>query len=52
MTNATFSLGDASLDLPLVEAREGNNGYDIGKLLGGTGAVTYDQGFSSTASCK
>ncbi|HSN44353.1 MAG TPA: citrate synthase [Propionibacteriaceae bacterium] len=52
MTNASFTLGDAHLELPLVEAKEGNHGYDIGKLLGSTGAVTYDQGFSSTASCK
>ncbi len=48
---ATLSAGDKSLELPLVKAVEGNNGYDIGKLLKETGNVTLDTGFVNTASC-
>ncbi|HIW28673.1 MAG TPA: citrate synthase [Candidatus Luteococcus avicola] len=50
--NATFTVGDKEVDLPFVPASIGNNGYDITKLLASTGDTTYDQGFSSTASCK
>ena len=50
--NATFNVGDKSVQLPYVEATQGNNGHDITKLLAQTGDTTYDQGFSSTASCK
>ena len=50
--NATFNVGDKSVELPYVEATQGNNGHDITKLLAQTGDTTYDQGFSSTASCK
>ncbi|GAB2478846.1 citrate synthase [Luteococcus sediminum] len=52
MTNATFTVGEKSVDLPFVKATQGNDGHDIVKLLAGTGDTTYDQGFSSTASCK
>ncbi|MDR2253733.1 MAG: citrate synthase [Bifidobacteriaceae bacterium] len=52
MGNAIFARGDVSVDLPLVEATAGNNGYNIGKLLGQTGDTTFDVGFGSTAACK
>ena len=52
MGNATFMRDDVSLDLPLVPATQGNNGYDIGKLLAGTGDTTIDIGFANTASCR
>ena len=32
-TPATITHGDKSLELPFVEATQGNNGYDIGKLM-------------------
>jgi len=51
LTNATFSHDDVRLDLPLVPASQGNNGYDIAKLLGATGDTTLDVGFANTASC-
>ncbi|MCB0912509.1 MAG: citrate synthase [Propionibacteriaceae bacterium] len=51
MTNATFSHDDVSLELPRVPASQGNNGYDITKLLGATGDTTLDVGFANTASC-
>ncbi|ROR54782.1 citrate synthase [Luteococcus japonicus] len=52
MTDATFTLGDKQVQLPRIVATQGNNGHDINKLLAQTGDTTYDQGFSSTASCK
>ncbi|WP_380166109.1 citrate synthase [Jannaschia sp. R86511] len=39
------------LPLPVVEATEGSDGLDIGKLLKTTGKVTLDTGFVNTASC-
>ncbi|HET7304080.1 MAG TPA: citrate (Si)-synthase, partial [Segeticoccus sp.] len=55
MTNdsgATLRSGDQELELPLVEAVEGNDGYDISPLLKETGRVTLDVGFVNTASCQ
>jgi citrate synthase len=52
MSNATFSHDDVSLELPLVPATQGQNGYDITKLLGATGDTTLDVGFANTASCR
>jgi citrate synthase len=49
---ATLVAGDKELDLPLVQASEGNNGYDVSKLLKVTGNVTLDSGFVNTASCS
>ena len=48
---ATLSAADKQLDLPLVKATEGNDGYDISNLLKETGNVTLDGGFVNTASC-
>jgi citrate synthase len=44
--------GDKELQLPLVESTEGNNAYDVSKLLEETGNVTLDVGFVNTASCR
>ncbi|MDR1767921.1 MAG: citrate synthase [Propionibacteriaceae bacterium] len=52
MSNALFTHDDVSCELPFVQATQGNNGYDVTKLLGATGETTYDQGFGSTASCR
>ena len=43
--------GDLELELPIVEATQGNNGFDISKVLATTGATTLDPGFVNTASC-
>ncbi|HOG30367.1 MAG TPA: citrate synthase [Vicinamibacterales bacterium] len=51
-TPATITHGDKSLELPFVEATQGNNGYDIGKLMAATGDTTFDIGFANTAVCK
>ena len=48
---ATLSAAGKQLDLALVPATEGNNGYDISQLLKETGNVTLDGGFTNTASC-
>ena len=48
---ATLSTAGTTLDLKLVEATEGNGGYDISSLLKETGNVTLDGGFTNTASC-
>src|ERR1044072_5758513 len=49
---ATLTAGGKTLDFPLVKAAEGNNGYDVSKLLKETGNVTLDSGFVNTASCS
>ena len=48
---ALLSAKGKELDLKLVPATEGNNGYDISALLKETGNVTLDGGFVNTASC-
>ncbi len=52
MANAVFSHDDTRLDLPLVPATLGNDGYDISQLLASTGDTTLDVGFANTASCR
>lgn len=51
-TPANLSIGDKNVELPFVQATEGNNGYDIGKLMAQTGETTFDIGFANTAVCK
>lgn len=49
---ATLTHDGHELELPIVEAVEGNNGYDISKLMSTTGNSTLDIGYVNTASCK
>ena len=49
---ATLTADGKTLELGLVKATEGNNGYDVSKLLKETGNVTLDTGFVNTASCS
>jgi citrate synthase len=49
---AVLRAGDKELALPLIAATEGNNAYEISKLMKETGNVTLDVGFVNTASCK
>ena len=51
-TPATIIHEDDKLELPFVEATQGNNGFDISKLLSTTGDTTFDIGFANTAVCK
>ena len=48
-TSASLRYDGGELDLPLLEAVEGNAGYDVSQLLKTTGNVTYDPGFVNTA---
>jgi len=51
-TPVTLSTPTGELELPVVPATTGEDGYDISKLLSTTGAVTLDVGFVNTASCQ
>ena len=44
--------GDKELQLPLVESTQGNDAYDVSKLMKETGNVTLDPGFVNTAACR
>lgn len=48
-TPARLAYGEKTLDLPRIDAVEGNPGIGIGPLRKETGAVTYDPGFMNTA---
>ncbi|MFN3816052.1 citrate/2-methylcitrate synthase, partial [Brevundimonas sp.] len=49
---ATVTIGDKSVELPVLGGSTGPDVVDIRKLYGATGAFTYDPGFTSTASCE
>ncbi|WP_315129277.1 citrate/2-methylcitrate synthase, partial [uncultured Actinomyces sp.] len=47
----TLTVGQTSLELPRVHSTEGSDGLGVARLLGSTGMVTLDPGFTNTASC-
>jgi citrate synthase len=49
-TSATLTLGNHTLELPVIEGTVGPHVVDVRKLYATTGAFTYDPGFTSTAS--
>jgi citrate synthase len=49
---ATLTLGDKSVELPVLSGSTGPDVVDIRKMYGATGAFTFDPGFTSTASCE
>ena len=49
--NATLTIGDKSVDLPIFTPTSGPKVIDIRKLYAQAGVFTYDPGFTSTASC-
>ncbi|MDO5662428.1 MAG: citrate synthase, partial [Brachybacterium sp.] len=51
-SSASLSYDSHELDLPIVDAVEGNLGISIAPLRKKTGAVTYDPGFMNTANTK
>ena len=51
-TSATLRHAGGELELPRIQAVEGNEGYDVSKLLKQTGAVAFDPGFMNTAATK
>jgi citrate synthase len=44
--------GDIDLAFPRIKATEGNDAYDVSKLMKETGNVALDVGFANTASCR
>src|ERR671926_1313480 len=48
-TSAILGHAGGELELPRIKVVEGNDGYDVSKLLKQTGAVTFDPGFMNTA---
>lgn len=52
MSEISLRHGEKTLDLPIVTATVGNDGFEIGSLLKETGYVTLDSGFTNTASCS
>lgn len=51
MTENVLNFPGGTLDLPLIESTEGENGLGINDLLKTTGNVTLDPGFVNTAAC-
>jgi citrate synthase I (hexameric type) len=49
---AKITLGDTSVESPILSGTVGPDVVDIRKFYGQTGAFTYDPGFTSTASCE
>ena len=48
----SFSDGSTGAEFPVLSGTTGPDAVDIRAMLGGTGKVTYDPGFLSTASCR
>ena len=49
---ARLELDDTHFDAPIIEGTEGEKAFDISKLRGSTGYVTYDPGYANTGSVK
>ena len=49
---AVLNVGDASLEMPIIPATVGQDGFDASKILAKTGKVALDVGFVNTASCS
>lgn len=50
--HATITVGDRSLNCPVIIGSEGEIGIDISKLRAETGAITLDPGLGNTGSCS
>jgi citrate synthase len=50
--SATLTMGNRSVDLPIIKGTEGPDVVDVRKLYGDADVFTYDPGFLSTASCE
>ncbi|WP_414898002.1 citrate synthase [Rhodovulum sp. YEN HP10] len=50
--SATLTLGETSLELPVLSPSSGPDVVDIRKLYGQMGIFTHDPGFTSTSSCE
>ena len=52
MTSARLHLDGRDYDFPVVRGTENETGIDIGRLRTESGAITLDQGFTSTGACS
>jgi citrate synthase len=52
LMSATVSVGEKTLELPLVVGSEGERGIDIAALRKETGCITLDEGYRSTGACR
>ena len=50
--NGTLNIGNKNYDLPMYEGTTGPDVIDISRLYDEAGIVTYDPGYTSTASCE
>lgn len=50
-STAKLTIGDKTLEFPIIKGTEGPDVIDISKLYAESGCFTYDPGFLSTASC-
>ncbi|WP_443747508.1 citrate synthase [Asticcacaulis solisilvae] len=50
--SAKLTIGDKTVEMPVLKGTLGPDVVDIRKLYGETDAFTYDPGFTSTASCE
>ncbi len=51
-TDIKFTFGDKTVTLPVLNGTDGPSALDIRTLYAQTGLLTYDPGFTSTASCE
>src|SRR5437762_9237049 len=49
---ANLTVGDKTIELPVIEGTEGELGLDITKLRAETGYITYDPALGNTGACK
>ena len=49
---ATLTIGDKTVELPVVEGVNGEKGIDVTRLRAETGAITLDPGYWNTGSCE
>ena len=50
--NAVFTIGDKTVEMPILKGSTGPDVVDIRKLYAEADVFTYDPGFTSTASCE
>ena len=49
---AKLDLGEAQIELPVIEGTEGERALDISKLRAETGFITFDNGLGNTGACQ
>ena len=49
--NAKLTIGDKTVELPVITGTEGEVAIDIRRLRSESGVITYDPGFANTGSC-